>query len=298
MGDFEGVHQAIETRFSGGDKSSDQPEQTTEQSAPQTQNQPQGNTPQTEAQVAQALELSKAEKFMIDGKEYTYDKLRKEMLLQQDYTRKTQEHAQAVKDFQKQKELDSHFRADLPKVLKNPELLSELAQHYPKEYVQLAREYLGMSKAGQQKTTQDQGTLTREEISELIKSEVSTARDQVISEQNLEKLNVILEQMKTKYPEFKDGRMERFVLSELQALASQDIKIDAGKIEETFQSLNEWLQGSRDSYHKAQLKKQSEANKKGSDMGAGGGTPGQAPQRLKLNQVSGALTDHLKRNYT
>ncbi len=101
--------------------------------------------------------------------------------------------------------------------------------------------------------------------------------------------------MKTKYPDFQDGRLERFVLSELQALADQDIKITPDKIEETFKSLNGWMTDSRESYHKAQLKKQSEANKKGSDMGAGGGTPGQAPQRLKLNQVAGALSDHFKR---
>lgn len=288
MAGFEGVQEAIDAKYGGG---ADQPTETQE-SAPRTDNHSQENT-QSQAQAV--IDLSKAEKFMLDGKEYTYDKLRKEMLMQADYTRKTQEYSAQMKEFGKKQELYNHFQADLPKVLENPDLIRELAQHYPKEFVQMAQRMLDTRGPTTQTQTRDQGAITEDKINRLIESKVNGVRDQFASEQAQEKLDVILTQMKTKYPEFQDGRMERFVLSELRAMADQDIQITGDKIEDTFKNLNEWLGSSRESYHKAQLKKQSEANKKGSDMGAGGGTPGQAPNKLKLKDVPNALQNHLSR---
>jgi hypothetical protein len=294
MGDFEGVHQAMDAKFSG--QASDQPEQTTQESAPEGKDQSQENTPELKAQAV--LDLSKAEKFMLDGKEYTYDKLRKEMLLQADYTRKTQEIATERQYMAQQKELNEHFKADLPKVLQNPELLAEMKRHYPEEFVKMAESFLELSPRQQQQAMGQQGmSVDPQSIRKLVEPLVKPIQDKLDkyeTEALTKQLDTIVTQMKTKFP----SADEEYAIARLRALSDQNVPITEQKIEEVFKYFHEKDIESKETYHREKLKKQSEANKKGSDIAAGGGTPGQAPTKLKLNEVAGALTDHLRRSYT
>ncbi len=298
MPDFSGVHDAIAAKYD--DQASDQPnESTTEvQQSTAPQSEPtKGQEQQSErSEQAQALiDLSKAEKFMFEGKEYTLDQLKREMMLQSDYTRKTQAFAEERKQFEQQREFDSHFKADLPKVLQNPELINELAKHYPKEYVALAKEYLKLGgREAPQQQAQAGASLAKEEIDSLIESKFKSYEEKIENQRLVSELDQVFDELKTKYPEMKDGRMERFVLSELQAIDSTGQKITRNVVEDTFKQLNTWISGGRESHHKEQLRKTSEANKKGKDIGSGGGTPGQSPQRLKLGEVKGALMTHLQ----
>jgi hypothetical protein len=293
MPDFTGVHEAIADKF--GEQASDQPKESTTEVEQSSQQESEPQTPQSQERNEQAqalIDLSKAEKFMFEGKEYTLDQLKREMMLQSDYTRKTQAFAEERKQFEQQRELDSHFKADLPKLLRNPELIRELPKHYPKEYVDLAREYLKMS--GQPPKAQEGTALARDEIESLIESKFRSHEEKLENQRLVNELDNVFAELKSKYPDMKDGRMERFVLSELQAIDSTGKKIDRAVVESTFKQLSEWIGQSRESYHKEQLKKQSEANKKAKDIGSGGGTPGQSPAKMKLGDVKGALLNHLQ----
>lgn len=304
--DFSAVREQVEQKFSGEPASDQAPESTpdTPQGDPTQSQDYQVNQPPQEAkEQAQALlDLSKAEKFVIDGREYTLDQLKKEMMFQQDYTRKTQSFAEEKKAYEAQRktaELENSFQADLETVRRNPSRFSELAKHYPREMIDKARALIqqDMSKS-QQPDPKVGAALARDEIESIIESRFKSHEEKIENQRLVGELDNIFSEMKSKYPEMKDGRMERFVLAELQAQDASGQKIDKSVVEKTFKDLNDWMIGTREAHTKSVLTKQSEANKRGKDVGAGGGTPGQAPAKLKLGDVKGALMKHLQNQQT
>jgi len=292
--DLSEVRGAIDAKFSG-DQAPDQAEKTTEvQSDNLQENQSHESTPQSAAQAV--LDLSKAEKFLIEGKEYTWDQLNKERLLMSDYTRKTQELANERRAIEEQRTFNEHFRADLPKVLQDPSLLSEMAKHYPQEFVQLAQSFLDMTPRQQQQVMQQQGmqqfdpSTIQKYVEPLVKP-LQEKLDRYETEKLVSQLDSVYTQMKAKYP----SAEEEFVTARLRALDDQKVPITDQRIEEVFKYFHDRDVQAKDAYHKEQLKKQSEANKKAKDVASGGGTPGLAPKRLKLGEVQNALLDHLRR---
>lgn len=298
--DFSGVREQIADKFSD-QGSSDQPETSaieTEQSASQSEAPQPNQSQETKSEQAQALiDLSKVEKFKIDGEELTLEQFKQERMRQSDYTRKTQEIAAERKAIQEQQSLNDHFRADLPKILRDPSLLSEMSRHYPKEFVELAQAYLELSPTQQQQVTNQGTNLDPRTIQKYVDTAVRPLQEKFErqeTETQVKQLESIFSSMKTKYP----GVEDEFALARLQALDSQKIPITEQKIEEVFKYFYDKDRQGKDAYHKEQLKKQSEANRKSRDVAPGGGTPGQAPRRMKLGEVAGALKDHLTRQQT
>ncbi len=300
--DFSGVREQIAEKYSSDQGSSDQPEASTneptvEQSAKSDPLESNNQSQETKTEQAQALiDLSKAEKFLFDGKEYTLAQLQQERMLQSDYTRKTQEIANERRALQEQQTLQEHFRADLPKVLRDPSLLSQLAQHYPREFVELAQTYLDMSPAQKQMMDQNSGTQSFDPrtIQRHVETMVKPLQDElnnIKTEGMVKQLDSIFTSMKTKYP----GVEDEFALARLQAMDAKRIPITEQRIEEVFKYFHDKDIQSKDAYHKEQLKKQSEANRRSKDVAPGGGTPGQAPKRLKFGEVGAALKEHLSR---
>ncbi len=286
--DLSEVHGAIDAKY--GDQASDQPEKP--QSDASTENQSHESTPKEPNQAV--FDLSKAEKFLFEGKEYTLDQLKKERLMMSDYTRKTQEIAEERRQIETERNLTQHFKADLPKVLQNPDLIGEMARHYPPEMVALARQFLEMTPR-QQQEAMGQGTgFDPKSIQKLVEPMMKPLQDKIDryeTETLTKQLDSIYSTMKGKYP----SADEEFVTARLQALDHQRIPITQEKIEETFKYFHDKDLQAKDSYHKEQLKKQSEATKKAKDVASGGGTPGVGPKRLKLSEVPGALKEHLLR---
>jgi hypothetical protein len=65
--------------------------------------------------------------------------LKNSYLMREDYTRKTQEVAEARKYV-------DNFKYDLQSLVKQPSLMGQFEKVYPKEFVQLAKEILSISK--------------------------------------------------------------------------------------------------------------------------------------------------------
>lgn len=287
--DLSEVRGAIAEKYNSDQAASDQaekPEVKSDSSSEVTAE----STPQTAQAI---LDLSKAEKFMIEGKEYTWDQLNKERLLMSDYTRKTQELAEQRRQIEEQTRYTDNLEVDLRSLKQRPELISEFKKIYPERFhamADLILDGLTPQQAVQQGTSLDPRTIQKY-VEPLVKP-LQEKLDKYETEALTKQMDAVLQTMKTKYP----SAEEEYAIGRLRALADQNVPITEQKIEEVFKFFHEKDTQAKEAYHREQLKKQSEANKKAKDMGAGGGTPGQAPKRLKLNEVAGALREHLSRS--
>lgn len=301
MVDFSGIREKAAEHFQNAEAPPEEPKEEA-QSEPQDDNQPHleakeesAPTPSPSESAQAILDLEKAEKFLIGGKEYTWKQLQSERMLQSDYTRKTQAFAKEREQFEQQREMDSNFRADLPKILSNPQRLYELAQHYPKEYVDLARQYLELTPAQQRQVTEGGSSFDLNGLERILENRLKPLVDRLDQTETSavhKQLDATFTAMQTKYP----GVDEEFVLARLQGLRANGRDIDDQQIEDVFKSLHERDQQRLEGYHKERLLKQSEANKKARDSAPGGGIPGQAPKKLKLGDVGAALRERFSRD--
>ncbi len=297
--DFNAIREQADKHFAENSEAASTPDQAenTQESAQETEQEAQApiedrapSSTQKENDAAAIFDLSKAQKVLWEGKEYTLDQLKKERMLHADYTRKTQEFANERKQFEQQRELDQHFRADLPKVLSNPALLNVMAQHYPAEYVNLARQYLQLTPQEKREVAQEYGTsLDLQGVEKIIENRLKPIIEKFDQQEILgiqKSLDSTFDSLKTKYP----GVNEKWVLSELQALTAQEgYKVTNEEIERVFKEIHDADRASKEAYHKEKLQEQSKANKKGRDIAIGGATPGTAPQRIKLKDARDAF---------
>lgn len=246
-----------------------------------------------ESQAQALFDLSKAEKFVLNGKEMTLKDLQSQMMMQQDYTRKMQEIA-------KDREYRDNLEADLAKLERDPRLLVEFKKVYPKHFHR-AGEYAARGVTQQAQAQSQQGTATQADlVKQIVEEHVGPIRnelDQYKTEAAVKQLDGIFSEMRGKYPDAK----EKYVLSELQALKDMDVQIDRAKIEEVFKQLNDETKSLKESYHLEQLNKQKQATAKAKDIPNGGGIPGQAPKKYNLSSEKGwselekSFRNHLER---
>lgn len=288
---FDGIEKSIEDKFSSDQDKGNQP--STEAKSDSSQD----SAPESKQSEAQALfDLSKADKFLLDGKEYTKDQLIKERLLMSDYTRKTQELAEQRRQFEETSKYDANLKSDLRKVLQDPSLVDRFKQIYPKEYHDIVDAYLERAQAGQPQT--QGGSLDPNLIKKYVEPMVKPLQeklDRYETEAATKQLDLKFQELSKKYPDAKD----EFVLARLQTLAAQNVNITDEKIEEVFKYFDEDRKKDRESYHKEQLNKQKTANKDARDVASGGGIPGQSPKKLSMKnpkEIEQALEAHLRRS--
>lgn len=235
------------------------------------------------------LDLSKVDKFILNGKEMTLKQLESERMMQADYQRKTQEIAEVRK-------YSENFQADFRSVLDNPNLLGEFKKIYPVQYHQAVEHALSRMSRSQEP---QQGTTTQDQlVKQLVEDAVGPIRtelDQYKTDAAVKQLDGIFSEMKGKFPQAD----EEFVLARLQMMKDQDVQINKAKVEEVFKHFHERDQKAKETYHMEQLNKQKQANAKAKDVPSGGGIPGQAPKKFNLSseggwsELEGALKKHL-----
>ena len=255
--------------------------------APQNDRAPE--TQQTTAQAEAYADLSKFQKVKIDGKEMSIEDLKKSLMRQDDYTRKTQEAAKYSKN----------LRYDLETVRGNPQALAEFKKIYPKEYHAVAELMLQGLSANQAIQTQQTGqqSLPPELMERLDKTEAFLSEYQQeklrAEEQALNaNLEAIEGRMVKKYP-YADS-ITAYTLAEQ---AREKFEKETGE-KMTAQMMNDqFLEPFFKVAHENQVKlfqryqkeaaKQARANhERGSDIGRGGGTPGSAPEKLRMKDVA------------
>lgn len=239
---------------------------------------PQTATPQNNQPTTQELiDLASVQKFKIDGKEMTFDQLKKSMMLNSDYTKKTQSVAEVQKYW---KNLD----IDLENVKSNPSLAAQFMQVYPKEFHKFLKTAGIREEVQEAKQSGDPVLLEKVERLEkyLHNNEVKSKEAE---------LDSIFSKNLTKYPE----AIEDVVMAKAQVLLEQGQEPTQEFWDRLFKSNHEAMLKRMTERQQKVLTAQRASNEKGRSTGAGGGTPGQAPKRLTMKDAGEAMIADLKR---
>lgn len=230
----------------------------------------QDNQPATQEEVP---ELEKLGKFKLDGQELTPESLRKQRMLHADYTKKTQA-------LSEEKKYWSNLEADLAKVQANPSLASQFKSLYPKEFHNFLS-YAGVKEAVQEEK-QPKGT---QGIDPEIIREFNQMKN-YIREQEIKTHEQVLEnkfsRLSQKYP---DG-VEDVVLARAEVLLNKGLELSDDVWEKLWKDSHESMVKRYHTGQKKIVETQRSANQRGKAQGPGGGTPGTAPQRLRLKDVA------------
>jgi hypothetical protein len=222
-------------------------------------------TPDAEA----VFDLSKAQKVRFEGKDWTPEEIKKHLMRQEDYTRKTQAIAEERKYF-------DNLTADLESVKRNPALISEFKRIYPEKYHRFV-DVLGLTEKKEepgQKPAVPQEYLERIERIE----QTFTQREKEAFNAKLEVIEQGL-QKKFSYANLTDvyGAADTF----FKENGIQPNQVDEKMLEPFFKASHEYNVSQFKKWQEEQLKTTREVNKSASDIGRGGGTPGQAPKKYR-----------------
>jgi hypothetical protein len=124
---LESAHQAFEQQLTTPPAPDNQPTGSEGQS-------PSGEQTSQEAKLQAVADLSKFEKFVLDGKEMTIEELKKERMLEADYRRKTRELAEERKQHSESAKFDVNYRKDLKVIKAQPWRAAEFYKVYPPEF--------------------------------------------------------------------------------------------------------------------------------------------------------------------
>jgi hypothetical protein len=219
------------------------------------------------------VDLDSVEKFRFGGLELTPKELRDRMLMQSDYTRKTNELAQERKYY-------DNLSADLEAVRRNPALRPQFEKVYPKKF----HGFLGHVLPKQAPQGQQVPGPEQSKISEL---EEKVGRfDSYLQQQKTQTALTAIDAAFSKFQTKFELANEDSVLALAEKLVDQkksenpdkDPEISESEWEKLFKQVHERNQKSWQSYQSKKVQKQNELNQAGSDMGPGGGTPGAPPK--------------------
>lgn len=255
-------------------------ESSSNESAPSSQNTAAPSMSKEEAQAI--LELDKAQKFKLDGREWTPDQLKKSIMLHSDYTKKTQSVAETRKYY-------DNLEHDLEFIKSNPnkeQAMQMFMEIYPKAFHKYLSLIGGGSEQAQALQTQSQNAQLPPELMkdlQMVKNYVQEKETQAIEAQ----LDNTFAALSKKYP---DGD-EDIVLARAQALLDAKRETEPGfRItneiwDKLWKSSHEKNVSKYESRQKGILEKQRTANTSARGPAPGGGTPGQAPVRMNMKQA-------------
>lgn len=237
--------------------------------------------PKTESEVAVAIaELDKMDKFKLDGQEWTLKDLKAAIMRQKDYTQKTQTLAQERKALEEDKRFRENLAYDLRAMEKNPALAQEFLKVYPESYHKLAEDYLKQNTQSPEAQTTPVQTpqvdfqlLSRLDRMEKIHQAQEIAKNEQVIEQTMTELS-------SKYPNAAD--FKELVLARAFESHNKGTQLSKEVWEDIFKQVDSEVEAKLKGKYGTLVKKQTEANAKSSDVGAGGGSAGRAP--VKFNK--------------
>lgn len=256
-----------------------------------------GTTPEASAEkaaIAELLDLDKHERFRWQGREWTRKELTDGVLMRQDYTRKTQEAAEARKYV-------DNFEADLAKIERNPALMSKFREIYPRNFVRMAERILGGRTTTPQPAssgTQDTKpsfdrnvveSLLQEKLSPILdwKEQVEQSVAEAQTEQNIQWLDSQFEKLKTKYP----FGSEKEVHADLQSFLAQGTggKVTAELMDQLYKQSHEAREATFKAHYKKQVEEQQAANRKAKDVGKGASADSKPKSKMTMQEAKKAL---------
>jgi hypothetical protein len=252
---------------------------------------PAAESGQSEQPTAQEiLDLDSVEKFRFSGRELTPKELQSMVMMQSDYTRKTQQIAEERKYY-------DNLSVDLEAVKRNPSLAAQFKSTYPAKF----HSYLGYAVQNYQQQTQQnpqnasQGQNPRQADSTQFEQRLSQMesdfqeRKVAAAEQEID---LIFKKNAGKFP----MADEEAVLARAQTLLDRlrtdngpSAKITDSQWDNLFKSVHERNQKLADKYYSDKINKQKQANARGKDAAPGGGIPGQAPSQPRTLKAAADL---------
>lgn len=244
----------------------------------------------------QIQDISKLQKFLVDGKEYTYEQLKKERMLQSDYTKKTQEIASFKKEHEESKKYWSNLSADLKNVKANPALAEEFKKVYPEQYhgyLDFLGEQIAQPKLDpfvEQKLSRYEEQLSKYE-EKLANYEEMYADHTERSVHNAElEIDAAFKELGEKYPQFEEVQC----LDHLEKLLDQrrqeaiengqkpsSVKLEKQDFEQAIKASHEYHSKRYQEFYNKQFNNQKATSTKLKGIGAGGGTPSGKPVQAK-----------------
>lgn len=309
---FEEAREAVENAsFPSNNEKSSSPADGTQGGDPSASN---GSLAPDSEKSSAVFDLTKAEKFMWDGKEMTPDELKRSILRQNDYTKKTQAHAEERRRFEqerqewtaaqeKEQQFLENFEIDIQNVLKDPSQEKRYKEIYPAKYHQaldqaLARSFGDQNSPKRNETILEQRLKSVESKFEQREREIAMTAFENSVATNAEILDSNIQKLSQKY----SLADEDSVLARAEHMASS-LKKDAN-FNDNFSQLMEKLYKENHQYHESRYKtlykekveQQKQANVRGKDIGSGGATPGGTPTKLKLKDVKNHILGTLNQN--
>lgn len=230
-------------------------------------------------------DIEKLERFRFEGRDWEPKELKRALLRNEDYTRKTQELSQERKQFEHSRgEFDwyrQNFEKDLPKVLENPALFEELKKHYPEQFHKLAE--VALSRLPQH------GTPPANELEKQVK-ELLSWRGEIQSEiqkANEAKADAMLDtwyaELSKKYAEADSEVVTNraFLLAEKLQGQRPPVEFSKEHLERIFKADHESREKRYSEKYRSKVEEQKKTSSRGKDTGAGGGIPGSAPVKAK-----------------
>lgn len=209
------------------------------------------------------VELDSLEKFRFQGRELTPKDLMSSVMMQSDYTRKTQEIAQERKYYE-------NLQADLDYVKQNPQMIDQFKQLYPEKF----HRFLGYVVTDQSKLNNQVNLppdiMKRLDKIDLLEKEYTDSKVKAIEAELDAKFKVYSE----KYP----MADEEAVIARAQSLLDKGEKLTDKAWDTLWKTVNDKNQKLADKYYSTKVNQQKQVSQKSKDVSLGGGIPGQAPK--------------------
>lgn len=232
---------------------------------------------QEQATQEQILELESLPKFKYAGRELTAKELQGMVMMQSDYTRKTQAIAEERKYYE-------NLQADLDAVKSNPTLAAQFKQVYPEKF----HKFLGYvaSKTQQEKPAQNAQWKSQMDPDFLerfnrVEKELNERKVQAIEAE----LDAKFSKLSKQYP----MADEEAVVARAQTLLEKGQKLTDQVWNELWKGVHDRNTKLAEQFYAGKVNQQKTANAKGKDAASGGGLPGQAP---KLPRTIKEASDH------
>jgi len=274
----------METSFNQPGNGSQTPEETPTGIAPEQSASGNQGAPESAPEIT---DIGTLDEFVFEGRKYTVDQLRKERMMHQDYTKKTQALSKTTKYW-------DNLQYDLEKIKARPGLADEFRKVYPKEFHKFLSLVGAISEQaqGQEQSARPQAEIPEQYLNKLSQLE-NYVRDQEVAKHEA-RIDATFAKMSKKYPEAN----EEVVLARAQTLLDQykddaSFQMTDGIWEKLFRNAHEAEVKRIQSKQKQSLDKQRVANKSANDT-SGGGTPGHAPAKMKLKEVSSFAINDMK----
>lgn len=260
-----------------------------------------GTSPQEKQAVAQAIaELDKMDKFKLDGQEWTLKDLKAAIMRQKDYTSKTQSLAKDRESFESERKFHENLAWDLKSLEKNPELVNEFLKVYPPKFHKYAEQIIKGATQSQPAQVQSQETARSSQPDVQLLSRLSVLEkfyhDQEVAK-NEAAIKNTMDDLTKKYPETDKKLARETVLARAHELYLRQSKpLESDQWETIFKEVADEVKELSKAEYGELVKKQTEANKAGRDVAAGGGTAGRAPQKFKSFDEISKYAEQVVRN--